>query len=138
VGPGRGIGLMYLLFAAAMALLALIALRTPALARFDEQVPDAAPDDLIGFEARQRRLTSATEAREPRRPVGVVLFLHKNVSFLLGLVGFNGPAGRPLLSLRPMLAALMSRTYCTIVNFLRYRVDIYQYFVVTVMGVLPP
>jgi hypothetical protein len=63
VGPGRGIGLMYLLFAVAMALLALIALRTPALARFDEQVPDAAPDDLIGFEARQRR----TSAAEPER-----------------------------------------------------------------------
>jgi hypothetical protein len=61
VGPGRGIGLMYLLFAVAMALLVLIALRTPALARFDEQVPDAAPDDLIGFEARQRRRTSAAE-----------------------------------------------------------------------------
>jgi hypothetical protein len=41
----------------------LIALRTPALARFDEQVPDAAPDDLIGFEARQRR----TSAAEPER-----------------------------------------------------------------------
>jgi amino acid adenylation domain-containing protein len=61
VGPGRGIGLMYVLFAVAMALLVLIALRTPALARFDEQVPDAAPDDLIGFEARQRRRTSAAE-----------------------------------------------------------------------------
>jgi hypothetical protein len=61
VGPGRGIGLMYLLFAVAMAVLVLIALRTPVLARFDEQVPDAAPDDLIGFEARQRRLTSAAE-----------------------------------------------------------------------------
>jgi len=63
VGPGRGIGLMYLLFAVAMALLALIALRTPALARFDEQVPDAVPDDLIGFEARQRRTSPA----EPER-----------------------------------------------------------------------
>jgi hypothetical protein len=41
----------------------LIALRTPVLARFDEQVPDAAPDDLIGFEARQRR----TSAAEPER-----------------------------------------------------------------------
>jgi hypothetical protein len=68
VGPGRGIGLMYLLFAVAMALLVLIALRTPALARFDEQVPDAAPDDLIGFEARQRRLTPAAEpVRRPDR-----------------------------------------------------------------------
>jgi MFS family permease len=63
VGPGRGIGLMYLLFAVAMALLVLIALRTPVLARFDEQVPDAAPDDLIGFEALQRR----TSAAEPER-----------------------------------------------------------------------
>jgi hypothetical protein len=68
VGPGRGIGLMYFLFAVAMALLVLIALRTPVLARFDEQVPDAAPDDLIGFEARQRRLASAAEpVRRPDR-----------------------------------------------------------------------
>jgi hypothetical protein len=47
---------MYLLFAVAMALLVLVALRTPALARFDVEVLDAAPDDLVGFEARQRRL----------------------------------------------------------------------------------
>jgi amino acid adenylation domain-containing protein len=62
VGPGRGIGLMYVLFAVVMALLVLIALRTPVLARFDEQVPDAAPDDLIGFEARQRRTSAAKPA----------------------------------------------------------------------------
>ena len=70
---------MYLLFAVAMALLVLIALRTPVLARFDEQVPDAAPDDLIGFEARQRRLTSATETRAPRRPVGASLVKQRSV-----------------------------------------------------------
>ena len=49
------IGSMYLVFAAAMALVVLVALRTPALRRFDTDVPDSVPDDLIGLEARQRR-----------------------------------------------------------------------------------
>ena len=110
VGPGRGIGLMYLLFAVAMALLVLVALRTPALARFDEQVPDAAPDDLIGFEARQRRLTSATETQEQRRPVDVVLVLHKNVRFLLDLVDFNGfLGGSPPSPCRKAMISVLTR-----------------------------
>jgi amino acid adenylation domain-containing protein len=54
VGPGRGIAFMFILFAAAMALYTLAALRLPALARFDERVPDAPPDDLIGSTARRR------------------------------------------------------------------------------------
>ncbi len=55
-GPGRGIGLMYVLFAAAMLAMVAGAVRTPVLARFDEQVPDAPPDDLVGLQelARQR------------------------------------------------------------------------------------
>ncbi|MEU4565177.1 amino acid adenylation domain-containing protein [Micromonospora sp. NPDC023956] len=55
VGPGRGIALLYLVFAGGIALTALVSLRTPALARFDDEVPDAPPDDLIGIEARQAR-----------------------------------------------------------------------------------
>ncbi|WP_327234108.1 amino acid adenylation domain-containing protein [Streptomyces sp. NBC_01317] len=49
-GEGRGIGLLYLLFGLAMALLAVICLRIPVLARFDREVPDAVSDDLVGLE----------------------------------------------------------------------------------------
>ena len=62
------IGLMYVVFAAAMALIVLVALRTPALRRFDTDVPDSVPDDLIGLEARQRR-PHAAEPVEPIEPV---------------------------------------------------------------------
>ncbi|SEK31457.1 non-ribosomal peptide synthetase/MFS transporter [Streptacidiphilus jiangxiensis] len=50
-GPGRGIGLLYLLFGLAIALLAVAGLRVRALARFDDEVPDALADDLVGLEA---------------------------------------------------------------------------------------
>jgi MFS family permease len=53
-GPGRGIALIYLVFALAMAAWAATALRGR-LARFDADVPDALPDDLIGLEALRRR-----------------------------------------------------------------------------------
>ncbi|WP_061288773.1 non-ribosomal peptide synthetase/MFS transporter [Herbidospora cretacea] len=51
-GPkGAGIAFLYVVFAAAIALIALVALRIPRLARFDTDVPDAPPDDLIGLQA---------------------------------------------------------------------------------------
>jgi MFS family permease len=45
---GDDIGLLYVLFAAAIAVVVLIASRTSSLSRFDVDVPDALPDDLIG------------------------------------------------------------------------------------------
>ncbi|EXG82720.1 non-ribosomal peptide synthetase/MFS transporter [Cryptosporangium arvum] len=51
VGEGRGIALLFLLLAAAMVVQVLISLRRPSLARFDDRVPDAMPDDLIGAKA---------------------------------------------------------------------------------------
>jgi hypothetical protein len=45
---GSHIGLLYVVFAAAIGAVALGALRVPALSRFDAEVPDALPDDLIG------------------------------------------------------------------------------------------
>ncbi|WP_433056619.1 amino acid adenylation domain-containing protein [Dactylosporangium sp. CS-033363] len=54
-GPGRGTALLFLLLAAVMVAQVLVSLRLPSLARFDERVPDAAPDDLIGAQTRQRR-----------------------------------------------------------------------------------
>jgi hypothetical protein len=62
-GPGRGTALMYLVFAFAMAGYVLLSLRVPTLARFDAEVPDAAPDDLVGLETRQRRLAGAPAGR---------------------------------------------------------------------------
>jgi MFS family permease len=50
-GPGRGMGLMYVLFGMAIIAVALIAMRVPVLARFDRDVPDAIADDLVGLQA---------------------------------------------------------------------------------------
>ncbi|MCX4472447.1 amino acid adenylation domain-containing protein [Micromonospora sp. NBC_01655] len=61
VGPGRGHGLLYVVFGVCIALTALVALATPVLARFDDEVPDAPPDDLVGIEERQARATGAGE-----------------------------------------------------------------------------
>ncbi|WP_098024648.1 non-ribosomal peptide synthetase/MFS transporter [Streptomyces sp. st115] len=65
-GPGRGIGFMYLLFGAAMLALVVIGLRLPVLARFDLDVPDALPDDLVGIQERERRAREAREAQGAR------------------------------------------------------------------------
>ncbi|MEU5942914.1 amino acid adenylation domain-containing protein [Micromonospora sp. NPDC047548] len=59
VGPGRGIGLLYLALAVAMLGLTAAATLVPSLARFDQQVPDAPPDDLVGVE--QLRRPESTE-----------------------------------------------------------------------------
>ncbi|WP_327308570.1 amino acid adenylation domain-containing protein [Streptomyces sp. NBC_01298] len=59
-GDGRGIGLLYLVFGLAMAVLVLISLCIPVLARFDREVPDAESDDLIGLETLQARTKSET------------------------------------------------------------------------------
>ncbi|MEZ0073108.1 amino acid adenylation domain-containing protein [Planotetraspora sp. GP83] len=49
------VGLMYVVFAVAIALIALAGLKIRGLARFDVEVPDAPPDDLIGLETVLRR-----------------------------------------------------------------------------------
>ncbi|GAA3269238.1 amino acid adenylation domain-containing protein [Dactylosporangium vinaceum] len=54
-GPGRGTALLFLVLAAVMVGQVLVSLRLPSLARFDERVPDAAPDDLIGAQVRRAR-----------------------------------------------------------------------------------
>ncbi|TMR91447.1 non-ribosomal peptide synthetase/MFS transporter [Nonomuraea basaltis] len=50
-GPGRGIGFMYVLFGLVIVAITLVAMRVPALARFDHEVPDAVADDLVGVRA---------------------------------------------------------------------------------------
>jgi amino acid adenylation domain-containing protein len=57
-GPGRGVAFMFLLCSAGMALVVAGALRIRRLARFDTEMPDALPDDLLGVEA-------LAEKREP-------------------------------------------------------------------------
>ncbi|MEU6743444.1 non-ribosomal peptide synthetase/MFS transporter [Streptosporangium sandarakinum] len=53
-GPGRGLGLFYLICGLALGLLTLAGMRVRTLARFDDEVPDAKPDDLIGIEELER------------------------------------------------------------------------------------
>ncbi|GAA1324702.1 non-ribosomal peptide synthetase/MFS transporter [Pseudonocardia xinjiangensis] len=67
-GPGRGIALLYVLCAAAVALLAAAALRS-GLPRLVDDSPDATPDDLIGLRALGRApLTPTEEAADDRVP----------------------------------------------------------------------
>lgn len=62
VGPGRGIGLLYLVFALCIAAVVGVSLRTRVLARFDDEVPDAPPDDLVGLQTLRDRARSADRA----------------------------------------------------------------------------
>jgi surfactin synthase thioesterase subunit/MFS family permease len=65
-GPGREIGLLDIACAAAIALLALWAGRFRRLARFDVDVHDALPDDLVGIESMgQVTATAIGGHREP-------------------------------------------------------------------------
>ncbi|MQA25183.1 MAG: amino acid adenylation domain-containing protein, partial [Micromonosporaceae bacterium] len=64
-GPGRGLGLMYLLFGVAITGLALAAMRHRTLARFDEEVPDAVPDDLVGAQALRDRAPAEHDLPRP-------------------------------------------------------------------------
>jgi hypothetical protein len=49
VGPGRGVAFMYVAFGLVMISSSLLALRFGRIARFDDEVPDAIPDDLLGL-----------------------------------------------------------------------------------------
>ncbi|GAB3897952.1 hypothetical protein GCM10027612_55180 [Microbispora bryophytorum subsp. camponoti] len=74
-GAGRGIGFMYACFGVAIAVIALVALRIRVLRRFDTDVPDALPDDVVGYQALTERIAAArtdaqvgTDARAAREP----------------------------------------------------------------------
>ncbi|GGO23361.1 hypothetical protein GCM10010116_47080 [Microbispora rosea subsp. aerata] len=67
-GAGRGIGFMYACFALAIAVIALVAMRVPVLRRFDTEVPDALPDDVVGYQALTERLAAARKTRAAREP----------------------------------------------------------------------
>jgi len=55
VGQGRGIGLLYVILGAAIALVVVVSKRHRLIARFDDDVPDALADDLVGLQELQRR-----------------------------------------------------------------------------------
>jgi amino acid adenylation domain-containing protein len=55
VGEGRGIGLMYIVLGLGIAVHVLVSLRVPVLARFDDEMPEAPPDDLVGAQALRER-----------------------------------------------------------------------------------
>ncbi|WP_310741398.1 non-ribosomal peptide synthetase [Microbispora sp. H10670] len=66
-GPGRGIGFMYACFALAIAAVALVGMRIGVLRRFDDEVPDALPDDVVGYQALTRRIASVRAAGAGRK-----------------------------------------------------------------------
>ena len=67
-GAGRGLGLVYVLFGLVLALAAACARGLPALARFDDETPDAQPDDLVGLQALRARLSPGTAAGRGETP----------------------------------------------------------------------
>lgn len=64
-GPGRGIALMYPLFALGMLVVTAVALANRSFAGFDEAVPDALPDDLVGAAEHAERAGTVTAVVEP-------------------------------------------------------------------------
>jgi amino acid adenylation domain-containing protein len=71
-GAGRGIGFAYVCFGAALVLITLGGFAIRLLRRFDIEVPDSLPDDLIGAQERERRLAArAAERAEEKVPAGV-------------------------------------------------------------------
>jgi hypothetical protein len=68
-GEGRGIGFLYLLLGATIALCVLVARRRRVLWNFDDLVPDALPDDLVGYEALRSRRASMEKAPPLREPL---------------------------------------------------------------------
>ncbi|MGW0435659.1 amino acid adenylation domain-containing protein [Micromonospora sp. NPDC003197] len=58
-GAGRGIGFSYLVFGVLLMLVTCGGFMIRTLRRFDTEVPDSLPDDLIGAQERERRLAEA-------------------------------------------------------------------------------
>ncbi|WP_431931472.1 amino acid adenylation domain-containing protein [Micromonospora sp. RP3T] len=64
-GPGRGIGFAYVCFGVILILITLGGFGIRLLRRFDLEVEDSLPDDLIGAQEREKRLAAKAETREP-------------------------------------------------------------------------
>ncbi|MEU3164926.1 amino acid adenylation domain-containing protein [Streptosporangium sp. NPDC006930] len=55
VGPGRGVALMYIVLGLGIAVHVLISMRTRVLSTFDDEMPDAPADDLVGAQILRER-----------------------------------------------------------------------------------
>lgn len=75
VGEGRGIGLGYLVFGLIIMALTGAAIRTRVLSRFDTNVPDALPDDVVGLQTLQSRTTTAPRRRLDLSNIDILSFL---------------------------------------------------------------
>ncbi|MFL6119209.1 MFS transporter, partial [Actinophytocola sp.] len=64
-GDGRGIGLGYVVFGLALVLVTIAGFSVRLLRRFDSEVADSLPDDLIGAQERERRLATKERPRIP-------------------------------------------------------------------------
>src|SRR5204862_7029155 len=64
VGRGRGIGLAYVVLGLAIVMLVLALMRTRLLSRFDAEVPDALPDDVVGLQALRDRRAAVVAPRQ--------------------------------------------------------------------------
>jgi amino acid adenylation domain-containing protein len=62
-GPGRGLGLAYVLCGLGILLITLVALQVRRLARLDTDLPDAPADDLVGLQALAARERTGPGAR---------------------------------------------------------------------------
>ncbi|MFG2167300.1 non-ribosomal peptide synthetase/MFS transporter [Micromonospora chersina] len=70
-GPGRGIGFAYVCFGVVLILITLGGFGIRLLRRFDLEVEDSLPDDLIGAQERERRLAAKREAAAEPETVAV-------------------------------------------------------------------
>jgi len=70
-GAGRGIGFAYVVFGVALVLVTLGGFAIRVLRRFDMEVPDSLPDDLIGAQERERRLAAKATTRPEQAAVPV-------------------------------------------------------------------
>ncbi|TDC38948.1 amino acid adenylation domain-containing protein [Micromonospora sp. 15K316] len=68
-GPGRGTAFAYVCFGAALVLITLGGFAIRLLRRFDLEVEDSLPDDLIGAQERERRLAARAAEQEEKVPV---------------------------------------------------------------------
>jgi len=72
VGPGRGVGLAYLVCGATLVLITFGGFMLRLMRRFDTEVPDSLPDDVVGAQERQNRLAAArVDVRSARELSGV-------------------------------------------------------------------
>ncbi|MER7444431.1 non-ribosomal peptide synthetase/MFS transporter [Micromonospora avicenniae] len=65
-GPGRGIAFAYVCFGAALVLITLGGFAIRLLRRFDLEVEDSLPDDLVGAQERERRIAARAAEREEK------------------------------------------------------------------------